>query len=86
MVHLLHINHVCYDHVSILQIQCSDGELNLMYPTSGVQDREGDVGGGGGGGGGGEGERRRRRKPVLKELSSYNDMEEGEAVYKDREL
>ena len=34
-------------------------------------------GGGGGGKGGGGGERRRRRKPVLKELSGYNDMEEG---------
>ena len=31
-------------------------------------------------GGGGSGERRRRRKPVLKELSGYNDMEEGDEL------
>ena len=36
----------------------------------------------GGGGGGKEagGERRRRRKPILKELSTYNDMEEGTLI------
>lgn len=29
---------------------------------------------------GASGERRRRRKPVLKELSGYKDMEEGEGA------